>query len=72
MTPPGWENAPLSALAALSVAGDDADLFDQIKAELQGEDACATSGPPFATVEEAAAYIAGLTLAEYLAVVEGK
>ena len=35
--PPGWENAPLSALAALAVAGDDADLFDQIKAELQGE-----------------------------------
>jgi len=35
--PPGWENAPPSALAAWAVAGDDGDLFDQIKAELQGE-----------------------------------
>lgn len=35
--PKGWEDAPISALAAWAVAGDDADLFDQVKANLKGE-----------------------------------
>ena len=32
-----WDDAPLSAQIARMVAGDDSELFDQIKAELKGE-----------------------------------
>lgn len=35
--PAGWENAPLSAQVAFLVAGDDAEMFDEIKAYLKGE-----------------------------------
>jgi len=36
--PPNWENAPLSAQVAFMIAGpDDPELFDEIKADLKGE-----------------------------------
>lgn len=35
--PKNWENAPLSAQIAFFVAGDDPELFDNIKANLKGE-----------------------------------
>jgi hypothetical protein len=35
--PDPWANAPVSALAARLVAGDDAELFDEIKGYLKGE-----------------------------------